>query len=162
MQSLLQTFTIKITPAQSMKLFTAAKALHRSLTEHFLYLTVVSDACGGADNLFLDKIVHYADPTMRTTMLSRLNLNRGDYLRQAEELEHFAQSTKLEDRVKQLGRDVANVVDSKAYAKNSDQFNLMTMVRARVKSAETLDILRLPVRRRARTKTMRTFYYDKQ
>ena len=34
----------------------------------------------------LDKIVHYADPYMRTTMLSRLDINCVDYLRQAEEL----------------------------------------------------------------------------
>ena len=74
-------FSIKITPSQSTKLFTAAKALHRSWTEHFLYLTAVSDACGRTDNIVLDYIVYYADPTMRTTMLSRLNLNGGDYLR---------------------------------------------------------------------------------
>ena len=100
MQRLLQTFSIKITPSQSTKLFTAAKALHRSWTEHFLYLTAVSDACGRTDNIVLDYIVYYADPTMRTTMLSRLNLNRGDYLLQTEELVHFAQSTELDVRVK--------------------------------------------------------------
>ena len=55
MQRLLQTFSTKITPAQSMKLFTAPKAVHRSWTDHFLYLTAVSDACGGADNLVLGK-----------------------------------------------------------------------------------------------------------
>ena len=111
MQRLLQTFSTKITPAQSMKLFTAAKSPQRSWTEHFLYLTAVSDACGGADNLVLDNIVHYADPAIRTTMLSRLNLNRIDYLRQAEELAQFAQSTELEVRVKHFGRDVVNIVE---------------------------------------------------
>ena len=94
------TLTIKITPAQSMKLFTTTKALHRSWTEHSLYLTAVSGACGGANNLVLDNIVHYADLTMRTTVLSSLNLNRGDYLLQTEELVHFAQSTELDVRVK--------------------------------------------------------------
>ncbi|CAI5727351.1 unnamed protein product [Peronospora destructor] len=46
MQRLLQTFNNKISPAQSMKLFTAPKANHRSWTDHFLYLTAVSDAAG--------------------------------------------------------------------------------------------------------------------
>ena len=54
--------------------------------DHFLYLTAVSDACGGADTLALDSIVYYADSHMRTTMLYGLDLNRNDPLRQAEEL----------------------------------------------------------------------------
>ncbi|CAI5703654.1 unnamed protein product [Peronospora effusa] len=90
MQRLLQTFSTKITPAQSMKLFTAPKAPHRSWTDHFLYLTAVSDACGGADTLVLNNIVHYADPHMRMTMMSRLDIHRTDCLRQAEELAQFA------------------------------------------------------------------------
>ena len=111
MPRLLQTFTTKITPAQSMKLFTAAKSPQRSWTEHFLYLTAVNDACGGADNLVLDNIVHYADPMMRTTMLSRLDLHRIDYLRQAEDLAQFAQSTEIDVQVKHFGRDVVNIVE---------------------------------------------------
>ena len=106
MQRLLQTFTTKNTPAQIMKLFTAAKSPQCSWTEHYLYLTAVSDACGGADNVFLDNIVHYADTSMRTTMLTRLNLNRLDYLRQAEELAQFTQLMEIEVRVKYFGRDV--------------------------------------------------------
>ena len=51
-------------------MFTASKAVHRSLMDHFLLQTAVSDACGGADTLVLDNIVHYADPHMRTTILS--------------------------------------------------------------------------------------------
>ena len=90
MQSLLHTFHTKISPAQSMKLFSAPKAGHRSWTDNFLYLTAVSDACGGADNLVLDNFVHYADTRMRTTMLSRLDIHRVDPLRQAEELAQFA------------------------------------------------------------------------
>ena len=94
-----------------MKLLTGAKSLQRSWTEHFLYLTTVSDVCGGANSLVLDNIVHYADPTMRTTMLSRLNSSRVGYLRQAEELAQFAQSTKIDVRVKYSGPDVVNVVE---------------------------------------------------
>ena len=86
MQRLLHIFATKITPAQSMKLFTAPKSAKRSWTEHYLYLVAVSEACGGADNLVQDNIVHYADPAMRVSMLARLNLMRTDYLRQTEEL----------------------------------------------------------------------------
>ena len=75
MQRLLQIFNTKISPAQSI----ASKATHRNWTDHFLYLTAVSDACGGADSLVLDNIVYYADPHMRTTMLSKLDIHRIDY-----------------------------------------------------------------------------------
>ncbi|KAG2930636.1 hypothetical protein PC115_g6420 [Phytophthora cactorum] len=108
MQRLLYTFATKITPTQSMKMFTAPKSAKRSWTEHYLYLVAVSEACGGADNLVLDNIVHYADPVMKVSMLSRLNLARTDYLRQAEKLAHFAQSTEIEMRGKQQGRDEIN------------------------------------------------------
>ena len=111
MQRMLQTSTTKITPAQSMKLFTAAKPPQRSWADHFVYLTAVSDACGGADNLVLYNVVHYADPLMRSNMLSRLNLNRVDYLRQAEELAQFIQSTHIEVHAKHFGREVVNVVE---------------------------------------------------
>eukprot|EP00644_Phytophthora_capsici_P017110 jgi/Phyca11/46259/gw1.96.28.1 len=71
MQRLLHTFATKITPAQSMKIFTAPKSAKRSWTEHYLYLVAVSEACGGAENLVLDNIVHYAEPGMRVSMLRR-------------------------------------------------------------------------------------------
>ncbi|KAG3178450.1 hypothetical protein C6341_g7935 [Phytophthora cactorum] len=74
-----------------MKMFTGSKSAKRSWTVHYLYRVAVSEACGKAENLVLDNIVHYADPAMRVSMLSRLNLARTDYLRQAEELAHFAQ-----------------------------------------------------------------------
>ncbi|KAG2984949.1 hypothetical protein PC118_g8585 [Phytophthora cactorum] len=92
---LFHTFATKITPAQSMKMFTGSKSAKRSWTVHYLYRVAVSEACGKAENLVLDNIVHYADPAMRVSMLSRLNLARTDYLRQAEELAHFAQSTEI-------------------------------------------------------------------
>ena len=95
MQRLLQTFTTMITPAQSMN-FTAAISPQRSCTKHFLYLTAVNDACGGADNLVFDNIVHYSDPSMRTTISSRLILNRLDYQRQVKELAQFSQSAEID------------------------------------------------------------------
>ena len=113
MQRLLQTFNTKIPPAQSMKLFTAPKAGHRSWTDHLLYLTAVSDACGGADSLVLNDIVHYADPHMRTAV------HRNDSLRQAEELAHLAQSTEIDTHAKNLGRDVVNAVEPRKYPKDT-------------------------------------------
>ena len=120
MQRLVHAFATKITPAQSMKIFTAPKYSKRSWTEHCLYLVVVSEACGGADNLVQDNIVHYADPSMKkVSMLAKLNLTRIDYLRQAEELAHFAQSTEIELRGKNIGKDVVNTVENgrRAYHK---------------------------------------------
>lgn len=43
-------------------------------------------------------------------MLARLKLMRTDYLRQAEELAHFVQSTKIELHGKHIGKDVVNTV----------------------------------------------------
>ena len=100
MQRLLHTFATKITPAQKMKLFTAPKSAKRSWKEHYLYLVAVSEDFEGADNSVQDNIVHYADPAMRASMLARLILMRTDYLRKAEELAHFAQSTEIKMREK--------------------------------------------------------------
>ena len=122
-QRLLQTFNIKIPPIQRIKLFTVSKSSQRYWTEHFLYLTAVSDACGGADNLVLDNIVHYAYSTMSTAMLFRMNLHRADYLRQAEELAQFTQSTETDVRVKHFGRDVVNVVESTKDVKKVEPVN---------------------------------------
>ena len=105
----------KITPAQSMKLFTAPMAVHR--TDHFLYLTAVSDSCGGAEN-----IVHSADPSARMMMLARLDIHRMDYLRKAEELRKFAHATEIEARTKHLGHDVVNVVDPRKTFKRKERF----------------------------------------
>lgn len=58
--------------------------------------------------MVLDNIFHYGDPALRVSMLSRIA--RTDYLRQAEELAHFAQSTEIEIRGKQLGREVVHFV----------------------------------------------------
>ena len=52
-------------------------------------------------------------------MLARLNLTRIDYLRQARELAHIAQSTEIELRGKNIGKDVVNTVENghRAYHK---------------------------------------------
>nr|CCA15940.1 conserved hypothetical protein [Albugo laibachii Nc14] len=106
-----------------MKLLTGPKAVHRSWKDHFLYLTAVSDACGGTDNLVLENIVHYADPSARMMMLSWLVIHRMDYLRQAEELSQFAQSTEIEVRTKHFGRDVVNAVDPRKTFKNKEKID---------------------------------------
>uniref|UniRef100_A0AAV1UHJ8 Uncharacterized protein n=1 Tax=Peronospora matthiolae TaxID=2874970 RepID=A0AAV1UHJ8_9STRA len=119
MQRLLHTFATKITPAQRMKIFTATKSSKRSWTEHYLYLVAVSEACGGADNLVQDNIVHYADPNVRVSILARFSRTRIDYLQQAEELAHFAQSTEVELRGKNIRKDEVDTVDNgrRAYPK---------------------------------------------
>lgn len=61
------------------------KNSRRSCTEHYLELVAVSEECGGADNLIVDKIVHYADPAIRMSIILRLNLTWIDFPRQAEE-----------------------------------------------------------------------------
>ena len=86
LQRLLHKFATKMTPAQSMKIFTVLKNSKRRCTEHYLFFVAVSEACGGSDNLVQDNILHYADPSMRVSVLARLYLTRIDYLRQAEEL----------------------------------------------------------------------------
>ncbi|CCI46394.1 unnamed protein product [Albugo candida] len=60
---------------------------------HMLYLMALSDAVGGAHNQVLENIAKFASPSseFQSVPLARLNPHREDYLRQAEELVHFAQ-----------------------------------------------------------------------
>ena len=109
MERLHQTFKTNITASQSMKLFTAKKDSKRSWPEHYLYLVAVSDACGGADAQVLDNIVHYASSELHTVLMAKYDGNRVDYLTQAEELAHFAQSVKLDTRsAASFGKDVVS------------------------------------------------------
>ncbi|CAI5702802.1 unnamed protein product [Peronospora effusa] len=77
----------------------------------------VSDGCERCmrryEQLVPQGIVNYADPDMRMTMLSRLDIHRPDFLRQAEELAQFAQQVEIESHVKILGRDVVNAVETR-------------------------------------------------
>nr|CCA15753.1 AlNc14C14G1659 [Albugo laibachii Nc14] len=75
------------------------------------HLGAVSDACGGADNLVLENIDHYADPSTRMMILSRTDIHRMEFLRKAKELCQFAQSTEIEACTKHIGRGVVNAVD---------------------------------------------------
>ena len=50
------------------------------------------------------------NPAMRMSMVLRLNLTPTDFLRQAEELAHFAQSTELETRERHLGRELVKFI----------------------------------------------------
>ena len=74
----------------------------------------------------LDNIVHYADPHIRITMLSRLDLHLNDPLRQAEELVRYVQSTEIDNNAKNLGRDVVNVIEPRKVL----QDKAMTRVKA--------------------------------
>ena len=104
-------FKTTITASQSMKLFTVKKDPKRSWPEHYLYLVAVSDVCGGADAQVLDNIVNYASTKLHTVLMAKYNGSRPDYLAQAEELAHFAQSAKLDTRsASSFGEDVVTHV----------------------------------------------------
>ncbi|CCI11395.1 unnamed protein product [Albugo candida] len=115
MERLHQTFKTSITASQSMKLFKTKKDPNRGCPEHYLYLVAVSDACGGADAQVLEKIVHYASTELRTVQMAKYDGSRPDYLAQAEELAHFAQSVELDTRsTTSFGKDVVtHVAESK-------------------------------------------------
>ena len=52
MEKMLSTFQTQLTPAQSMKLFSARKSANRTWPEHYLYLLAIAEAVGGrADSL---------------------------------------------------------------------------------------------------------------
>ncbi|CAI5705640.1 unnamed protein product [Peronospora effusa] len=94
-----------------MKLFTAKKDHKSSWPEHNLYMVALSDACGGgAEARALDNIVHYASADLSTVIMAKFDAGRIDYLRQAEELAHFAQAVEVDSRAgKSLGREVVAV-----------------------------------------------------
>ncbi|CAH0484582.1 unnamed protein product [Peronospora farinosa] len=100
-----------ITASQSMKLFTAKMNPKRSWPEHYLYLVAVSDVCGGADAQVLDNLFNYASSELHTVLMAKYDGNRVDYLAQAEELAHFAQSAELDTRnATSFGKDVVTHV----------------------------------------------------
>ena len=77
---------------------TSPKSSKKCYTEHYLYLVAVSEACGVANKLVTYIIVHYANLSMRVLMLKRLSLMLIYFLKQAEDLAHFSQSTEIELR----------------------------------------------------------------
>ncbi|RAW31608.1 hypothetical protein PC110_g12048 [Phytophthora cactorum] len=112
MGRMLKAFKTNITPAQTMKLFTAPKDGRPKWPEHYLSLVAVSEACGGGvDYLVLNNIVQYASADLRTVLMAKVDAARTDYLQQAEELAHFAQSWELEPtRQRNLGKEVVSAV----------------------------------------------------
>ncbi|KAG2765366.1 hypothetical protein PC129_g9232 [Phytophthora cactorum] len=97
MEKMLEAFKPNLTPAQAMKLFTAPKDAKRTWPEHHMYLVAISEACGGgADYLVLNNVVQYASADLRTVLMAKVDGTRQDYLQQAVELAHFAQSWELE------------------------------------------------------------------
>ena len=93
MEQLLANFKTTITAGQAMKLFLEKQEARR--TEHYLYMVAVSDARGGADSLVLDNIVHHASPELMNVMRAKYDPCRVDYLRHAEKLSHYAQSSSV-------------------------------------------------------------------
>jgi len=55
--------------------------------------------------LVLDSVVKYSCPELRDVLLARYNPHRQDYLKQAEELTHFAQEVWCERKpIRALGK----------------------------------------------------------
>ena len=102
-----QTFKKTIISAQSIKLLTSKNNPKRSWPEDYLYQVDVIDACGGAESLVLDNVVQYASSELLMVMMAKYDHTRTDYLIQAEELSHFAQSVEnIMRSEKAVGKDV--------------------------------------------------------
>ncbi|POM66265.1 Mitochondrial Carrier (MC) Family, partial [Phytophthora palmivora] len=115
MEQMLETFKTHITPAQAMALFVQPKESKRTWAEHFMYLVAISDASGGgADYMVLNNIVEYASEEMKLVLKAKVDNSRTDYLRQAEELAHFAQAWETnKPKGKNFGREVVNAVSER-------------------------------------------------
>lgn len=72
--------------------------------EHFLYMVVVIDACGGADSLVLDNIVHQVSLELMDVMWAKFDPTRSDYMCLDEELARFAQLIDLDSFA--FGREI--------------------------------------------------------
>lgn len=59
----------------------------------------------------MNNIAQYASADLRTVLMAKVDGTRTDYLQQAEELSHFAQSWELEPaKHKNLGRELVSAV----------------------------------------------------
>nr|CCA18061.1 AlNc14C44G3620 [Albugo laibachii Nc14] len=67
------------------------KRTGHSWNEHFLSLSAVSEAIGGADDMLLESVIKYANPDFEQALMALVNTMREDTRRQAEELCHFDQ-----------------------------------------------------------------------
>ncbi|KAG3192352.1 hypothetical protein PC128_g10595 [Phytophthora cactorum] len=113
MKRKLELFKTNITPAQVMKMFMAPKDSKRAWPEYYMYLMAILEACGGdADYLVLSNIVvQYASANLGTVLMAKVDITRGSYLQQTEELAHFVQSWELEPaRYGNLGKEVVGAV----------------------------------------------------
>ncbi|KAG3091659.1 hypothetical protein PI125_g17376 [Phytophthora idaei] len=80
MESILEVFKPNITPARPMNLFTVPKEGRRTWPEHYMYLVVISEACGGgADYFVLNNIVQYAYADLRTVLMVKVDGTSTDY-----------------------------------------------------------------------------------
>ena len=86
-------FGPRISRSQAFKLFTSKKKDSVSWNDHMMYMIAVSDSVGGAPDQVLENIAKYAcsSSPFQGALLARLNPQRDDFLRQAEELVQFAQ-----------------------------------------------------------------------
>ena len=117
MERMLQAFKSYITPTQAMDLFTRPKDPRKSWIEHLLYLNAVSGASdGNSDFLVQNNIVLYASQEMRVVLMAKVGHKRTDFLQQAEEFAHFAQSWESGVTNKRVGREiVGHVQEARPY-----------------------------------------------
>nr|CCA25736.1 Mitochondrial Carrier (MC) Family putative [Albugo laibachii Nc14] len=94
-------FGPRISKSQAFKFFSSKKK-NVSWNDHMLYLMALSDAIRGAHDQLLESIAKFASPSseFQSVLLARFNPQREDYIRQVEELLHFAQ---LNDPTVRLG-----------------------------------------------------------
>uniref|UniRef100_A0AAV1THN1 Transposase n=1 Tax=Peronospora matthiolae TaxID=2874970 RepID=A0AAV1THN1_9STRA len=96
--------------SQAMKLFMAKNESRRTWAKPFLYMVTDIVAQSGPASLILDNIVHHASPEMNV-MRAMFDQTRVYFLRQAEDLAHFAQSIELKSG--KFGRAVVAKHDKK-------------------------------------------------
>ncbi|OWZ04948.1 hypothetical protein PHMEG_00023061 [Phytophthora megakarya] len=115
MEQMLEIYKTHITPAMGMALFVQPKESKRTWAEHFMYLVAISDATGGgADYMVLNNIVEYASEEMKLVLKAKVDNSRTDYLRQAEELAHFAQAWETDrSKGKNFGCEVVSAVSER-------------------------------------------------
>ncbi|CCI50293.1 unnamed protein product [Albugo candida] len=116
MEKMLQAFKSTTTPAQEMDLFTHPKDARRSWIDHLMYSNAVSEVSGGgSDYLVLNNIVQYASQEMRIVLMAKVEDRRTDYLKQAEELTHFAQAWESGAVNKRIGREVVSAIQERRF-----------------------------------------------
>ena len=116
LDGMFRAFSAQLTLKQAVTLFEQPKDPSRNFHQHYAYLVEVNAAAGGQfANLVLDSVLHHSYPELTSAMLGRYDVDRQDYLRQAEELCTFAQRiVSMKQPARNLGKELkgVNLVDT--------------------------------------------------